>query len=76
MLLVENHAVGGIITAIRLFAELTANGDLSSETDYSDTNLVINKRGYHLMNVTGIRGKERAENDKNFPCAMTGSMTI
>lgn len=28
------------------------------------------------MDVTGIRGKERTENDENFPCAMTGSMTI
>lgn len=76
MLLIKGHAICSIIVAIGFRAEFTANSHLSSETNHPDTDLVISKSRYHLMDVTRIRGKEGAENKENFASTMTWGMAI
>lgn len=76
MLLIKCHAIGSVIAIISSPAEVTAYCYLSGEANYPHADFVIHQSCYRLVNVTGIRRKEGAKNDKNFPGAVAWRMTL
>lgn len=76
MLLVKSHAISGIIAPIGFATNFATDGYLCSKAHDSDTDLVVDKRSDCLVNITWVRGKEGAKNDKDLTGAMAWSMAV
>jgi hypothetical protein len=76
MLLVERDAIGGVVAAIRLCAELPTDGHLGREADDAYPDLIVDQRGYGLMDVAGIGGEEGAKDHEYLSGSVTGSVAI
>ena len=63
MLLIERHAISGIVTAIGFWAKVTTDSDLCGKTDNPNPDPFIDKCGYCLVYIARVWGQQRPKDN-------------